>query len=69
MEIKELKLEELTVEQKLGMAMCGHITNRGNALANEDDVCYALQMIKEHRLGAIWVDAPFKREEIMARIR
>ncbi|MBO5898505.1 MAG: glycoside hydrolase family 3 protein [Clostridia bacterium] len=69
MAIKELKFEELTVEQKLGMVMCGHMSNRQDPEKSEADVAYALQMIREHRLGAIWVDAPFKREEIMARIR
>ena len=69
MEIKELKFEDLTTEQKLGMVMCGHTSNRLDAEKSEADIAYALQMIREHRLGAIWVDAPFKREEIMARIR
>lgn len=69
MERKELKFEDLTVEQKLGMVMCGHTSNRQDPEKSEADIAYALQMIKEHRLGAIWVDAPFKREEVMARIR
>jgi beta-glucosidase-like glycosyl hydrolase len=69
MKIEELHFDELTVEQKLGMVMCGYMTNRGNAELNEADAAYAIRMIKEHRLGAIWVNPDFKREEFMARIR
>lgn len=68
MEIKELKFEELTVEQKLGMAMVGHIYNRWNDELFEENTQYAINMIKEHKLGAIWVDG-YKREEVMARIK
>ena len=68
MEIKELKFEDLTVEQKLGMAMVGHTYNRWNDNDSEENIQYVIDMIKDHKLGAIWVDA-FKREEIMARIK
>ncbi len=68
MEIKELKFEDLTVEQKLGLVMTGRTSNRWNEKATEENTQYALNMIKEHKLGAIWVD-DYKREEVMARIR
>ena len=54
MEIKELKLEDLTVEQKLGMVMCGHINNLWDEKKSEENAEYALQMIREHRLKNLW---------------
>lgn len=69
MEIKELKFEDLTVEQKLGMVMCGHINNLWDEAKSEANAEYAIQMIKEHKLGAIWVTGNYKFEEIMQRIK
>lgn len=50
---KELKLEELTIKQKLGMTMCAHICPCPN---EKNNVEYALQMIRDKALGAVWVD-------------
>ncbi len=69
MEIKELKFEDLTVEQKLGMVMCGRVNNCWDDAVTEANIEYALQMIKEHKLGAIWVSTNYKFEETMARIK
>ena len=70
MEIKELKLEDLTVEQKLGMVMCGHINNLWDEKKSEENAEYALQMIREHKLGAIWMGAAnYKLEEFMAKVK
>ena len=70
MEIKELKLEDLTVEQKLGMVMCGHINNLWDEKKSEANAEYALQMIREHRLGAVWMGAAnYKLEEFMAKVK
>lgn len=69
MEIKELKFEELTTEQKLGLVMTGRLYNRWNPEKTEADIEYALNMIKEHKLGAIWVDPTYRCEEFMQRIR
>ncbi len=69
MEIKELKLEELTTEQKLGMVMCGHVNNLWDDTKSDANVEYAINMIKEHKLGAIWVTNNYKFEETMARIK
>ena len=69
MEVKELKFEDLTVEQKLGMVMCGRVNNCWDDSVTEANIEYALQMIKEHKLGAIWVTTNYKLEETMARIK
>jgi len=70
MEIKELKLEDLTVEQKLGMVMCGHINNLWDEKKSEANAEYALQMIREHKLGAVWMGAaPYKLKEFMAKVK
>lgn len=67
---KELKLEELTSEQKVGMTMCGHIYNRWQDDLDEENMMYAIEMIKNHSLGAIWVEPNFKRfDEAMKLIK
>jgi hypothetical protein len=62
---KELKLEELTLEQKLGMVLCTNV-QKG---FSENEIEKVLNMIKEHRLGAVWVSrgAPL-RNEILKQI-
>jgi len=53
--MRELNIEELSVRQKLGMCMTGHIYDYhrpGDALNTE----YALNMIRNRCLGSIWVD-------------
>ncbi len=49
-EIKELRLEDLSVEQKLGMVMMGS----GNKWAGAE-FDFALELIKNHALGTMWV--------------
>ena len=69
-EIRELKLEELTPEQKVGMVMCGRIGNNGDDKVDEENLQYALDLIKNHSLGAIWVGPTFKKfDEAMRRIK
>ena len=62
---KELRIEELTTEQKLGMVLC---TNAQRGFS-ENEIEKMLQMIREHRLGAVWVSrgAP-ERNEILKKI-
>jgi beta-glucosidase-like glycosyl hydrolase len=70
MEIKELKLEELSTEQKIGMVMCGHIYRRWDRVEFDENLEYAIDLIKEHKLGAIWVDPGYhKFDEAMSRIK
>ena len=61
--VKEIDRASLTVEQKLGMIMCANL-NHGPA-----DVDYAIGLIREHKLGAIWIQPTVKgREETIRRV-
>lgn len=63
---KELKLEELSIRQKIGMTMCAHICPCPN---EKNNVEYALQMIRDKALGAVWVDRRSSNlSELMERI-
>ena len=55
--MKELKLEELSVRQKLGM--CLSLFSYGASGVDDENFQYALQLIREHSLGA-FSSAPFK---------
>ncbi|MBE6705150.1 MAG: hypothetical protein E7583_07805 [Ruminococcaceae bacterium] len=64
-ELKELKFEELTTEQKLGIAMVANI----NTLDNES-APYTLELIKKRCVGAVWVNpTPGKYEEVIAKVK
>ena len=61
--MKELDRSTLTIEQKLGMLMCANL-NHGPA-----DVDYAVELVREHKLGGIWIQPTVKdREKTIARI-
>ena len=63
--MKELDRASLTTEQKLGLLLCANIGPHGEA-----DVEDALQMIREHRLGSVWVSHALKNHaDILARVR
>lgn len=65
--MKELKFEELSVKQKLGMVMCGLIPCENRTEENDE---YVLDLIRNHCLGAVWVNPSTKdAEKIMARIK
>lgn len=56
--MKELKLEELSVKQKIGMTMVGFLVMGGLKCADYDydeELEYALEMIRNHSLGAVWI--------------
>jgi len=63
----ELKLDQLSVRQKLGMCMCA----RADAVENEEENNnFILDMIRDHALGAVWVRPSYERADaIIARIR
>ena len=62
-EIRELDQSTLTTEQKLGILLCAN-------LYFDDDIDNAINMIREHKLGSVWIShAHPKRAEIMARVR
>lgn len=68
--MKELNLSELSIEQKIGLTMCGHINNKWDEKKTEDNILYALEMIKNHSLGAIWIDRNFDGwEDAMRRVK
>ena len=60
-EIRELDQSTLTTEQKLGILLCAN-------LYFDDDIDNAIEMIREHKLGSVWIShAHPKRAEIVAR--
>ena len=62
---KELVFEELTLEQKLGMVLCTNV----QPSFSENELERVLTMIREHRLGAVWVSHGAKgRNEILKKI-
>ncbi len=58
--MKELKLEELSVKQKIGMAMTGRITKP----LDDPDTQYVLDMIRNHSLGAVWLSPSWEHREV-----
>ena len=63
-EIKELNFEELTLEQKLGMTMVA-VCNRPHAT----DVDYIERLIKNHSLGAVWLEPRPDNVPVMKRLK
>lgn len=64
--MKELKLEELTVRQKLGMTMNAFVSDEVDG-DNTDDI---VKLIKEHSLGSVWINPHTPDfENKMARIK
>ena len=62
--IRELDKSTLTTEQKLGLLLCANL-NHGDA-----DVDNAIEMIRNHALGSVWVAYTHpKRDEIIAKIK
>ena len=67
--MQALKFEDLTIEQKLGMVSCGLISSAFGNRTDETDE-RALEMIRNHSLGAIWVHPMAKDfDEIMRKIK
>ena len=62
--VKELDLHSLTAEQKLGLVFCANLGH------GEQDIEDALEMIREHRLGAVWIRTNIPgRDEILAKVK
>ncbi len=62
--MKELRLEELNTRQKLGMVMTAYVPKKPEQLE------YVLDLIKNHSLGAVWVQPPRDDlAEVMAKIK
>ena len=65
--MKELKLEELTARQKLGMAYTAYI-NGWNV--TKEDTDFIIDLIRNHSLGAVWIQAGLAyAEEMMAKVK
>ena len=63
-EIRELDKATLTTEQKLGLLLCANL-NHG-----DKDVDDAVELIKNHALGSVWVTYHHKqRDEIIAKVK
>ena len=73
-ELKKLNLDELTTRQKLGMTMVGHIYNFEDYGINDPeamaaDAEYVYEMIRNHSLGAVWIDTVHPQfEEVMKKV-
>ena len=50
--MRELKLEELSVEQKIGMVTCALVSNFDRTKESDD---FVLELIKNHSLGCLWL--------------
>ena len=62
--LKELKLEDLSVRQKLGMSACFSMVNFG------DGYGYLLDLIRDHAVGAVWVLPEIeKKHHVMQMIK
>lgn len=48
--MKELRLEELTTRQKLGMTMNAYVSHKG------DNTDYIVSLIKDYCLGSVWIN-------------
>jgi len=69
--MKELNLKDLTTRQKLGLCMTAHIYRESEWPADwETNTEYALDMIRNHALGAVWVDPSLPDlKEVMEEIK
>ena len=61
-EIKAIDPRTLSREQKIGMVLCANL-NHG-----WDDVLHAAEMVKNHSLGAIWIQPQSKYREKAIRL-
>lgn len=61
--MRNLRLEELTTEQKIGMLICA----RNFYQINEEDLEYTINMIRNHALGCIQV--PYDKPHIMQKVK
>ena len=61
--MKPLRKEDLTIEQKLGMTLCATLSH------GEADTEYVLQKIREHKVGAVWVNPTKDPKAVIDRVR
>lgn len=58
-ELKELRFEELTLKQKIGMAMIASVRTK-------ESLEHAIELIKKHSVGAVWIQPVHDYEPQMA---
>ena len=67
--MKELRFEELTVRQKLGLTFTAAIHRPANSDTEADDA-FVFEMIKNRALGAVWIQQKFANtEEQIAKVK
>ena len=59
--MQNLRIEDLSIDQKLGMVICAR------SFRDDDDLEFTLEMIRNHGLGCIQV--PFRDTEIMRKVK
>lgn len=59
--MKNLKIEDLSTEQKIGMLLCAR------SFRTEDDLEFTIELIRNHALGCVQV--PFAKPHIMERVK
>ena len=65
-ELKELKFEELSLKQKLGMVYSAMVTSE----ADQEDIDFVEELIRNHSLGAIWIQWSYPgRDELLAMVK
>lgn len=64
-EIKELKIEELTLDQKLGMSMIGFCS--GNGAFGDPD--YMEELIRNRSLGGVWISPQGNYKTLIKRFK
>lgn len=72
-ELKPLKLEDLSLKQKLGMVMTDVIRIPEDAKKYgtfDENLEFVLDLIRNHSIGAIWVfSMTARRDEAIAKIK
>ena len=59
--MKNLRIEDLSVEQKVGMLLCAR------SFITEEDIAFTVELIRNHALGCVQV--PVYKPEIMKRVK
>ena len=54
--MKELKLEELTTKQKLGMVTIASLFTYEDKEVQNEQLQYIIELVKNHSVGAVWVN-------------
>ena len=67
-ERKELNIQEMTIRQKIGMTMCGHIYDCWDETKYWANLEFVMGLIRDRALGAVWVDHRYRLQEVMDMI-